>query len=159
MPAAAADAPTGSHHVLARKKYVLISVISQMTTRRTRPMYPDLPVECSAVAIDPADNLPNLDSPGPKTGRVYHRSLQEQAGSCMYLILRKMVRQESGENCIEEKFRLVLTNFFYLSNIRPVSWGVQLNVWVLTMYSRQATPIRRANDASTGRAFVVCSDG
>jgi len=70
-----------------------------------------------------------------------------------------MVRRELGENGIEEKFRLVLTNFFYLSNIRPVSWGVQLNVWVLTMYSRQATPIRRANDASTGRAFVVCSDG
>jgi hypothetical protein len=43
MPAAAADAPTGNHHVLARKKYVLMKVISQMTTRKTRPMYPDLP--------------------------------------------------------------------------------------------------------------------
>ena len=159
MPAAAADAPTGSHHVLARKKYVLMSVISQMTTRRTRPMYPDLPVECSAVVIDPAANLRYLDSPGPKTGRVYHRSLQEQAGSCMYLILSEIVRQELGDCSVAEKFRLVLTKIFNLSNIRRVSWGVQRNVWVLTMYSRQVTPIRRANDASTGRAFVVCSAG
>ena len=159
MPAAAAEAPAGSHHVFARKKYVLMSVISQMTTRRTRPMYPDLPVECSAVVIDPADNLRNLDSPGPKTGRVYHRSLQEQAGSCMYLFLRKVARRELGVSGVAENFRLVLTNFFYLSNIRPVSWGVQRNVWVLTMYRRQATPIRRAKDASTGRAFLVCADG
>src|SRR5882757_10267510 len=38
MLAAAADAPTGNHHVLAIKKYVLTKVISQMTTRRMRPM-------------------------------------------------------------------------------------------------------------------------
>ena len=116
-------------------------------------------VECSAVAIDPADNLRNLDSPGPKTVRVYHRSLQEQAGSCMYLFLNEMVRRELGENGCEEKFRLVLTNFFYLSNIRPVPWGFQRNVWVLTMYRRHANQIRRAKDGSTGRTFLVSSDG
>src|SRR6266851_1024316 len=38
MPAAAAEAPTGSHHVLATKKYVLTKVISQMMIRRMRPM-------------------------------------------------------------------------------------------------------------------------
>jgi hypothetical protein len=43
MPAAAAEAPTGNHHVFAMKKYALMKVISQMTIRRTRPMYPDLP--------------------------------------------------------------------------------------------------------------------
>src|SRR6266404_6048348 len=43
MPAAAADAPTGSHHVLAMKKYVLISVISQMMMSSTRPIRRDLP--------------------------------------------------------------------------------------------------------------------
>jgi hypothetical protein len=57
-----------------------------------------------------------------------------------------------------EKFRLVLTNFFYLSNIRPVSWGVQWNVRGLTMYRSYALQIRRANDASTGHASLVCSN-
>src|ERR1700730_2512413 len=44
MPAAAADAPVGNHHVLAIKKYALMKVISQMTTRRTRPMLRDLTI-------------------------------------------------------------------------------------------------------------------
>jgi hypothetical protein len=57
-----------------------------------------------------------------------------------------------------EMFRLVLTNFFYLSNIRPVSWGVQWNGRGLTMYRCYALQIRRARDASTGHAFLVCSD-
>src|ERR1700724_2899706 len=43
MPAAAAEAPVGNHHVLAIKKYALTKVISQMTMRRTRPMRRDLP--------------------------------------------------------------------------------------------------------------------
>src|SRR4029077_4175389 len=45
MPAAAEEAAVGNHHVLAIKKYVLTKVISQMTTRRTRPMQRDLPSE------------------------------------------------------------------------------------------------------------------
>src|SRR6267378_7107933 len=45
MPAAAADAPTGNHHVLAMKKYVLIIVISQMMMSSTRPIQRDLPSE------------------------------------------------------------------------------------------------------------------
>jgi len=53
---------------------------------------------------------------------------------------------------------LVVTNFFYLSNIRPVSWGVQWNGRGLTMYRCYALQIRRARDASTGHAFGVCSD-
>src|SRR5271154_5486135 len=39
MAAAAAEAPVGNHQVLATKKYVLAKVISQMTQRRTSPMY------------------------------------------------------------------------------------------------------------------------
>src|SRR5271166_1432072 len=39
MAAAAAEAPVGNHHVLATKKYVLAMVISQMTQRRTSPIY------------------------------------------------------------------------------------------------------------------------
>src|ERR1700723_1219097 len=39
MAAAAAEAPVGNHHVLATKKYVLAKVISQITQRRTSPMY------------------------------------------------------------------------------------------------------------------------
>src|SRR6266446_2147571 len=42
MPAAAAEAPTGSHQVFAIKKYVLTRVISQITTSRTRPIVRDL---------------------------------------------------------------------------------------------------------------------
>ena len=57
-----------------------------------------------------------------------------------------------------EIFRLVLTNFFYLSNIRPVSWGVQWNGRDLTMYRCHALQIRRAKDAITGHAFLVSSD-
>src|SRR5580704_10228530 len=68
MPAAAAEAPTGNHHVFARKKYALMKVISQMTTRKTRPMYPDLPVEWFAVTNDSADNLRNLDREARKRG-------------------------------------------------------------------------------------------
>jgi hypothetical protein len=48
MPAAAADAPTGNHHVFAMKKYVLMKVISQMTARRTRPIARDPRVGFSA---------------------------------------------------------------------------------------------------------------
>src|SRR6267142_3034868 len=44
MPAAAEEAPVGNHHVLAIKKYELMKVISQMTTRSTRPMQRDLRV-------------------------------------------------------------------------------------------------------------------
>src|SRR5258708_6031720 len=44
MPAAAAEAPVGNHHVLAIKKYELMKVISQMTIRSTRPMQRDLRV-------------------------------------------------------------------------------------------------------------------
>src|SRR5580704_14934526 len=43
MPAAAAEAPVGNHHVLATKKYALTKVISQITMRRTRPIWRDLP--------------------------------------------------------------------------------------------------------------------
>src|ERR1700730_9168895 len=43
MPAAAAEAPVGQHHELAIKKYALMKVISQITTRSTRPMLRDLP--------------------------------------------------------------------------------------------------------------------
>src|SRR3974390_2720749 len=39
MAAAAVDAPTGNHQVLATKKYVLTNVISQIKQRRTRPIY------------------------------------------------------------------------------------------------------------------------
>src|SRR2546429_1722984 len=42
MPAAAAEAPAGSHHVFATKKYVLTRVISQITTSKTRPIVRDL---------------------------------------------------------------------------------------------------------------------
>jgi hypothetical protein len=63
-----------------------------------------------------------------------------------------------GKSAVLENFRLVLTNFFYLSNIRPVSWGVQWNGRGLTMYRSHALQIRRARAASTGRAFLVCSD-
>src|ERR1700722_1524898 len=83
MPAAAAEAPTGNHHVFATKKYALMKVISQMTTRRTRPMYPDLPVEYSALTDDPAAQPSESGSQSPKTGRVYHRSFEAQAGYCM----------------------------------------------------------------------------
>src|SRR5215471_2505923 len=43
MPAAAAEAPVGNHHVLAMKKYALANVISQMTRSKMRPIYRDLP--------------------------------------------------------------------------------------------------------------------
>src|ERR1700750_1049380 len=42
MPAAAADAPVGSHHGCQIKKYVLTKVINQITARRARPIYYDL---------------------------------------------------------------------------------------------------------------------
>src|SRR5215475_11101490 len=42
MPAAAADAPVGSHHGCQMKKYVLTKVINQITARRARPIYNDL---------------------------------------------------------------------------------------------------------------------
>src|SRR5437660_7013780 len=42
MPAAAAEAPAGSHQVFATKKYVLTSVICQITMCRTRPIARDL---------------------------------------------------------------------------------------------------------------------
>ena len=74
----------------------------------------------------------------------------------MSLFMSAVARGELGDHRDAEKNRLVLTNFFYLSNIRPVSWGGQRNVWVLTMYRRKENQIRRANDASTGHAFVVC---
>src|SRR5580704_4833545 len=68
MPAAAADAPTGNHQVFARKKYALMKVSSQMTTRRTRPMYPDLPVEQSGVTNDLAAKLRNPHLEAGKRG-------------------------------------------------------------------------------------------
>src|SRR5215468_7588227 len=42
MPAAAADAPVGSHQGCQIKKYVLTKVINQITARRARPIYHDL---------------------------------------------------------------------------------------------------------------------
>src|SRR5467141_1717251 len=48
MLAAAAEAPTGSHHVFATKKEVLTKVISQMIMRRMRPMQHDPQVGFSA---------------------------------------------------------------------------------------------------------------
>ncbi len=63
-----------------------------------------------------------------------------------------------GQIGLVENFRLVLTKIFYLSNIRPVSWGVQWNGKDLTMYRCHALQIRRAKDASTGHAFLVCLD-
>src|SRR5262252_4753685 len=42
MPAAAADAPVGSHQGCQMKKYVLTKVINQITARRARPIYHDL---------------------------------------------------------------------------------------------------------------------
>src|SRR5208282_2372377 len=66
--------------------------------------------------------------------------------------------RDSAEKGVVENFRLVLTKIFYLSNIRPVSWGVQRNVWGLAMYSRHTLQIRRARDASTGHALPVYPD-
>src|SRR5215471_4976201 len=66
MPAAAAEAPVGNHHVLAIKKYALANVISQMMRSRMRPMYrrpPDL--EPFLLAVWPGRNLsfPLTNSP------------------------------------------------------------------------------------------------
>jgi len=73
----------------------------------------------------------------------------------MYVLFARS--RYAGGSARAEKIRLVLTNFFYLSNIRPVSWGVQWNGRDLTMYRSHALQIRRARDASTGHAFLVCA--
>src|SRR6476659_8894160 len=86
MPAAAAEAPTGSHQVLARKKYALINVISQTTIKITRPMYGDLP---SWVPGPPhlrkMNKTPENRMSGDGTAGAYHRSLRVQERCCVIL--------------------------------------------------------------------------
>src|SRR5260370_10973212 len=67
MPAAAADAPTGSHHVLAMKKPVLISVISQMTMRSTRPIRRDLPSKIPGLPTATTHGIAEIKTVGPRT--------------------------------------------------------------------------------------------
>src|SRR5437588_2081628 len=56
MPAAAAEAPTGSHQVFAMMKYEPTRVISQMTTRRPRPIKRAPPPVLSRLSPEQAKN-------------------------------------------------------------------------------------------------------
>src|SRR5207344_1777058 len=103
MPAAAADAPTGSHHVFARKKYVLMSVISQMTTRRTRPMCPDLPVECSAVVIDPARQPSDSGFPWPENGASLPQVIARASGFLHVFIFERDGAARVGRTSLRRK--------------------------------------------------------
>jgi len=56
--AAAAEAPLGSHQVLATKKYVLAMVISQITQKRTSPMCLD-PLLIDKIGFPTIASTPN----------------------------------------------------------------------------------------------------
>src|SRR5580700_1507140 len=90
MPAAAAEAPVGNHHVLAIKKYALTKVISQMTMRRTRPMWRATSREgFSASPLLEMRKNPGITTVGLQTRGVYHSLLRAQAGCCvLYILLR-----------------------------------------------------------------------
>src|SRR6267154_6570187 len=87
MLAAAADAPAGNHHVFAIKKYVLTKVISQITTRRMRPMQRAPRVGFSAFPTKALLEFLRQRSGGWKPGGIYHRFFSAQAGSCIYYFL------------------------------------------------------------------------
>jgi hypothetical protein len=113
-------------------------------------------------------NLRNLDRKARKRGEsTTGLSKRKRVIACLEFFLGVaefenngwcFLVRATGEIAPAENFRLVLTNFFYLSNIRPVSWGAQWNGRDLAMYRCHALQIRRANDASTGRAIPVCSN-
>src|SRR5712675_358846 len=87
MLAAAADAPAGNHHVFAIKKYVLTKVISQITTRRMRPMQRAPRVGFSAFPTKALLEFLSQRSGGWKPGGIYHRFFSAQAGSSIYYFL------------------------------------------------------------------------
>src|SRR6266536_426224 len=72
--AVAAEAPAGNHQAFARKKYVLAKVISQMTQRRTSPMYPD-PLTHPNQSAFPLVRARRTDAAARERTEVYHSSM------------------------------------------------------------------------------------
>lgn len=68
----AAEAPVGSHQVLATKKSVLATVISQITQRITSPMYQDPLLRLFKSAFP--ENI-ETDATAQEWTEVYHSSI------------------------------------------------------------------------------------
>jgi hypothetical protein len=88
----------------------------------------------SAATNDSAANLWNLDPEAQKRGesttglskrkQFLHLFIFEWGGELSGVKEQfRAIRSAPSKIIVVEIFRLVLTNFFYLSNIRPVSWG------------------------------------
>src|SRR5258708_31680149 len=74
---AAWAAPTGSHHVLETKKYVLARVISQITTSNARPI-----PQSSRTKTNFPSELPRPTARSNSRRRVYHSHLRKLQPSC-----------------------------------------------------------------------------
>src|SRR5690349_18054779 len=124
MPAAAAEAPAGSHQVFAIKKYVLTKVISQMTTRRMRPMQRAPRVGFSAFPTEALLEFSLSEKWGMETGWNISQVFLSASRffNLLFFVARVFVRialQIFLCSCCNHP----LTNFFVLSNIRFVSGG------------------------------------
>src|SRR5947199_4597684 len=98
-----------------------MKVISQMTTRRTRPIYRDLRATFSSSPLAAPTNPGNAQW-GRERSRVYHSPFRAQGRSCQ-------------QRFTATKFSIdALTSFSLLSNIRRVYWGVQRNGKDLAMF-------------------------
>src|SRR5215472_2157179 len=133
-------------------KYEPSRVISQMTTKRTRPIEREPPPVYFALPRGALRNFCHSRSGEFKTGRIYHRFLSAQACSCILLFyLLQLLPLPSSRRlkkiCIASN--LHLTNFFDLSNIRAFAGGPLKNVWGLAMSSKNVFSIRWATGAGS----------
>src|SRR2546423_15079274 len=78
MKPVAADAPTGSHQVLATKKYVLTRVISQIKTSNARPI-PQPPIWKTKGFPQGCAASHNAST---SRRRVYHNATHEKQARC-----------------------------------------------------------------------------
>ena len=78
-PSRAAEAPTGNHHVLATKKYVLTRVISQIKTINARPI-PTIPPIPKATRKDFPTAVAAPHSASNSRRRVYHSRARKSKG-------------------------------------------------------------------------------
>src|SRR5580704_11594553 len=126
MPAAAAEAPTGSHQVLAIKKYVLTRVISQITSSRTRPIARDLQDLFLRLPLEGAEpksqNRNARDANRGESTTAF--SPRKQLLAVLFISVR-IRGGPYGKSFFRDHCNHALTKNFVLSNIRFVSWGVR----------------------------------
>ena len=157
MPAAAVEAPVGSHQVLATKKYVLMNG-DQPDDDQKNEAHGSRPPE---FRTRPSPLSQCVESLGLRQWRMKRRESTIAFRECKRVLAAFMnpIETASLENArtasCENLCRDALTNFSILSNIRPVSGGSRGNVKDLAMFRRNTSQTRRARRARRRRADSI----